>query len=530
MFTYLVNNLQILSVTISTIFMFILGFVIYFHDTRKAIYKIFIFLAVVASGWGFFNYLYNQPLNNLSLIFLRIHMFLSIWYAFLIFLFFNILKNNIDQEKFIINKKIKYLFFSSILVSILSLTPFVFEKIIKFSEKNTILEIKTNFGIIIFGFFIFYLFLNTIIDFLKNKNKNKYLLLFIGFLISFSFHIVFNFIFPNVFNNIKYVGFGSLFTFPFILFSGYAILKNRFLNVRILTTDTFILILLLLSAVQIFNSENLLDTLIRFTIFMLLIFFSGILINSVRKEIEQREELQKLNQELDRANRLKSEFLSFASHQLKSPMAVIKGYASLMTDGTIPNVSDQIKDFAVKIKKSIDDLLILIEEFMDYRKIDENRMEFNFEEVEITEFIKNIFDNYVLLAKERNLEFSFENNLKETKINIDKIRFSQVIQNLIDNALKYTKQGFVKVSLNEKDGDVLICVKDSGIGISKELQAQLFGQFIRDPSIKKEIQGTGLGLYIAKYIVEIHKGKIWAESEGENKGSQFYVQIPKLNK
>ncbi|MCX7589963.1 MAG: HAMP domain-containing histidine kinase, partial [Patescibacteria group bacterium] len=243
---------------------------------------------------------------------------------------------------------------------------------------------------------------------------------------------------------------------------------------------------------------------------------------------EQAEQLRKLNEELDRANKLKSEFLSFASHQLKSPMAVIKGYVSLMIDGTIPNVPDQVKDFAIKIKKSIDDLLILIEEFMDYRRIDENRMEFNFEKVEITDFIKNIFDNYIVLAKERNLEFSLENNLEPTMVNIDKIRFAQVIQNLIDNALKYTKQGFIKIFLTKKDSNILICVRDSGIGMSKDLQVKLFGQFIRDPSIKKEIQGTGLGLYIAKYIIENHKGKIWAESDGEGKGSQFCIEIPIL--
>jgi signal transduction histidine kinase len=106
------------------------------------------------------------------------------------------------------------------------------------------------------------------------------------------------------------------------------------------------------------------------------------------------------------------------------------------------------------------------------------------------------------------------------------LRFSQVIQNLIDNAIKYTKEGWIKVKVDKEDSEVLISVSDSGIGMSKELQQKLFGQFVRDPAIKKEIHGTGLGLYITKHIVEAHHGKIWAESEGINKGSTFYIKLP----
>lgn len=529
MIIHLYENSQILLVSISTLFMLILGFIVYFHDQTKSINKIFILLALTAGLWGFFNYLYNQPnLGNLALFFLRIHMFLSVWYAFWIYMFFYILKKDLNEEKIFLDRENKVIFLIGLFVSLLNLTPLVFEKILNFTENGQILNLKTNFGIIFFGIFILFLFVFTIINFFKNKDKNKYAILFIGFILSFVLHIIFNFIFPNVFNNIKYVGFGSLFTIPFIFFAGYAILKTRFLNIRIVTTDIFIIILLVLTSLQILNAQTLIDVLIRFFIFILVILFSAVLIRGIRREIQQTEELEKLNAELDRANKLKSEFLSFASHQLKSPMAVIKGYVTLMMDGTIPNVPDQVKDFASKIKKSIDDLLTLIEEFMDYRKIDENKFDFNFEEVEIVDFVKNIFENYKLIAQNKNLEFSLETDISAAKVLIDKIRFAQVIQNLIDNAIKYTKQGFVKVCLTLKGDDVLICVKDSGIGMTKELQEKLFSQFVRDPAIKKEIQGTGLGLYIAKYIVENHKGKIWAESEGKDKGSEFYVQIPKI--
>jgi two-component system phosphate regulon sensor histidine kinase PhoR len=163
---------------------------------------------------------------------------------------------------------------------------------------------------------------------------------------------------------------------------------------------------------------------------------------------------------------------------------------------------------------------------MDYRRIEEGKLEFNFEKVDIISLIREIVEKMKLLAMEKNLSLDFESKFDSLILNVDKLRFSQVIQNLIDNAIKYTKEGWVKVKIDKENNEVLISVSDSGIGMSKELQQKLFGQFVRDPSIKKEIRGTGLGLYIAKHIVEAHKGKIWAESEGIGKGSTFYIKLP----
>lgn len=524
-------DINLFFVGLSAIGMGIMGLVIYLSNYRSFTHQAFFLSSIFAILWGIFNYLYNQPFGNLSFLFLKIHLVFAIWYTFWISSFLYYFPN--DKIKINIGYLILILYL--IILSILSLTNFIFEKIVKFDDQNRILEVKTNMGIIFFGATIIILLILGFFNFIKNFINKEYkskedIIILIGIGITFLLHILFNLIFPNLLNNPRYTQFSAVYTFPFIFFSGFSILKYKFLNTKIIITDIFVLLVLVLVAFQTLSGGSLFERIIRLLIFLGVLILSLFLIRGVRKEIEQAEQLRKLNEELDKANRVKSEFLSFASHQLKSPMAVIKGYASLMMDGTISNVPDQIKDFASKIKKSIDDLLILIEEFMDYRKIDENRMEFNFEEVEIVDFIKNIFDNYILLAKEKGLEFGFENRLDRGFVNIDKIRFAQVIQNLIDNALKYTKSGFVKICLEERDNNIVFYVKDSGIGMSKELQTKLFGQFIRDPSIRKEIQGTGLGLYIAKYIVEAHKGKIWAESEGENKGSQFYVEIPKLSK
>ena len=154
-------------------------------------------------------------------------------------------------------------------------------------------------------------------------------------------------------------------------------------------------------------------------------------------------------------------------------------------------------------------------------------MEYHFEPADIVEIVKRISDEMNLLAKNKNLTLSFETNCEIANSQIDVLRFNQIIQNLIDNAIKYTDKGWVKVAVNISDKkEILISVSDSGRGISAEFKNQIFNQFSRDSATAKLSQGTGLGLFIAKQIVSAHHGEIWVESEGEGKGSQFFIKIP----
>ncbi len=182
---------------------------------------------------------------------------------------------------------------------------------------------------------------------------------------------------------------------------------------------------------------------------------------------------------------------------------------------------------ALNIKDSSDRLIILVNNFLDLRRIEEGRMEYHFEPADIVVIIKRISEEMKLLANNKNLALSFETNCDSIKSQIDVLRFSQIIQNLIDNAIKYTDKGWVKISVECLDKkEILISVSDSGKGISPEFKNQIFNQFSRDAATAKLSQGTGLGLFIAKQIVEAHHGQIWVESEGEGKGSSFFIKIP----
>ena len=139
-----------------------------------------------------------------------------------------------------------------------------------------------------------------------------------------------------------------------------------------------------------------------------------------------------------------------------------------------------------------------------------------------------MFEELKFLAEQKKLKFELECAEKEIKVKADEQRMRQVIQNIIENSIKYTEKGFVSAKLMTDDQrqSVLFSVSDSGIGIKKEVIPELFDQFKRAKEAKL-IQGTGLGLYIAREIVKAHNGEIWAESEGEGKGSRFLVRMRK---
>jgi signal transduction histidine kinase len=513
-------NLEAVIIIITNVLILVLGYIVY-RNNRKNFTNILLFIyTILAAFWGICNFfVFKVDTPFLFVTILRLILLNAVLINFVTYL---ISLTYPTYEIDLKNKKILLITLMAFITSLIVLSPLTVQNIKVFSKEEK--DVLMGPGIIVFGIVSSILNILAAFNLIKKlikadkKDKNNYIILILGFFLTFTLVIIFNFIFPNVFKITKFVLYGSVFMMPFILSVSYGIVRFRFLGIRLTASIIFITILLVLTVANLFQAHELLEIIFRLLILTGLIIVSFFLINSIYSEIEYREKLEELN-------RLKSEFLSFASHQVKAPMAVVKGYAELIYEG-IENVPEQAKDFAKKIKESVDNLLVLIEEFMDYRRIEEGKLEFNFEKLDIISLIREIVEKMKLLAMEKNLNLDFESKFDSIVMNVDKLRFSQVIQNLIDNAIKYTKEGWIKVKVDKEDNEVLISVSDSGIGMSKELQQKLFGQFVRDPSIKKEIRGTGLGLYIAKHIVEAHNGKIWAKSEGIGKGSTFCIKLP----
>jgi len=317
----------------------------------------------------------------------------------------------------------------------------------------------------------------------------------------------------------------------------FSIIKYRLFNIRVIVSELLVFTIWIFLLFRLFLSETIKDWFINGSLLTLIVVFGILLIRSVMREVKQREKLEWLTNELKVANqklletdKLKTGMFSFVSHQIKTPMAVIKGFSQLLYENSYGDLPQKAKETVGHIKDACDRLINLTNDFLDLRKIEEGKMDYQFTEINIVDLVKSVIDDLRLPAQNKGLEIIFEEP-KDAKIMIkaDEQRLRQVIQNLIDNSIKYTEKGWIKISLesivdNQQQKNVIIKIADSGIGISKESLPNLFDEFVRAKETRT-IKGTGLGLYIAKQIIEAHQGEIWAESEGEGKGSQFYVKL-----
>ena len=324
-----------------------------------------------------------------------------------------------------------------------------------------------------------------------------------------------------------------IYTLIFLGMTAYAIVKHHLFSIKVIATQAFIILIWVILFAKIIVAQSLRDAFVDGFTLTLTLVFGIILIRSVKKEVKQREELQLLTKKLESANEklkdldhLKSEFLSLASHQIKAPLASIKGFATLIYDGTYGQIPEKASEAAHKIKESADRMVHLVGDFLNIRKIEEGKMQYKFEKIDAIKIITDVFEELKPLAQNKKLDFSLESTLESEWINADPQNIRQVFQNLIENSIKYTDSGFVKIQTELIDGRLIFSVSDSGHGISKELLPHLFEEFRRDALTTGNIEGTGLGLYIAHQITIDHKGEIWVESDGVGKGSKFLVKLP----
>jgi signal transduction histidine kinase len=239
------------------------------------------------------------------------------------------------------------------------------------------------------------------------------------------------------------------------------------------------------------------------------------------------EELRRTRDEIDRLSRFKTHLLSLTSHQLKTPMGIIRGYATLLREGFYGELNEQIKEILSKIEFSTEEVVSLVDNIIDLRKVEEGRLQYQMDHVDFVKLARQAAQEMGHMAMSRGLNLSFSGPEHQVMIYGDEQKLRHVIQNLIDNAIKYTSRGFVAVNVMALEEKVILSVADSGIGISSELIPNLFQEFVREPGPDSEIRGTGIGLFIAKIFTEAHNGKIWVESIGLGQGSTFYVSIPR---
>ncbi|MBI3282852.1 GAF domain-containing sensor histidine kinase [Candidatus Curtissbacteria bacterium] len=240
-------------------------------------------------------------------------------------------------------------------------------------------------------------------------------------------------------------------------------------------------------------------------------------------------DLKAANEQLELMDKLKDEFVSVTSHELRTPMTAIKSYLWLVLNGKAGSLEAKAKAYLNKVYISTDRLINLVNDMLDVSRIESGRIQLNLQAVDMIELANSVKDEFLAKAVERNMGLSVEAPEVLAKAFADREKIQQVLENLVGNAFKFTANGgIIGIHLTNGEGFIQVVVSDTGKGIPAEDVAKLFTKFGRlGNSLVSlaESGGTGLGLYICKQFIELHKGKIWVESEVD-KGSRFIFTLP----
>lgn len=328
----------------------------------------------------------------------------------------------------------------------------------------------------------------------------------------------------------------GLFGMPvFLAFLTYLIVRYKAFDIKLLGAQALIISQFILIGSMFFFAKSGTNKILTVITLIITSGAGWFMVKSLKREFERKEELQVMsdrlalaNQELKRLDNAKSEFISIASHQLRTPLTAIKGYTSLILEGNYGKIDNQLQDVISKVYTANSRLIELVENLLSISRLESGRMQYNFQPTQVEEIVKDLESMFVVIAKKRGLDFTAvfpENPLP--KVSIDAAKIREVMSNLIDNAIKYTEKGSITVTLWQNDDKLRFSVKDTGIGVTSEDRGHLFSKFARTKETEKlYVGGTGLGLYVGKTFIEKHGGRIWVESDGRNRGSEFLFELP----
>ncbi len=308
----------------------------------------------------------------------------------------------------------------------------------------------------------------------------------------------------------------------------YAIVTTQLFGIRVILTQFLVGVIAILLLFQAITADNLIDFVWKITLFLSFLIFGYFLIRSVIREIQRRAELQRLYKEVDKLSKAKSEFISIASHQLRTPLTAVKGYISMIVEGTYGKLSEKLEKPLKNVYQSNERLIKLVNDLLSLSRLEAGKLEFKPEPTSLEKMIPDIVEELKINAEKKGLYIKIvkpSKLLPKTMIDQDKLR--QVILNIIDNAIKYTKKGGITIELKKLDSREQIKISDTGEGMDREEIKSLFQMFSRATAgTQLHREGAGIGLYVAKRFVDMHNGKIWVESPGKDKGSTFYIELP----
>lgn len=323
----------------------------------------------------------------------------------------------------------------------------------------------------------------------------------------------------------------------FMVMIGILIVRFNTFHVGALAAEalTAALVILAVSQYAFIDSPT---AMVLATITIILIAIVGfILIRSVRQEVTQKEKIAKLAETLENANgqlkqldKMKSEFVSIASHQLRSPLTSIRGYSSMLLEGSFGPLPQKAKEAVERISESSRFMASSVEDYLNVSRIQAGNMKYEYSDFNLKDLAERCADDTRQLAIKKGLLLTFKSDLtKQGIVHADIGKTRQVIDNLINNSLKYTPKGSIHILVHDepKKKKIYVSISDTGIGMTSHTIENIFAKFERaDNANAVNVTGTGLGLYIARRMAREMKGDVTAASGGEGAGSTFTLELP----
>lgn len=528
-------NILVLLVAIANMTM---GVLVYGQKKRDITSNIFFIFILTISMWGLSMFLYRGSVEQEKAVLFARTLYLvaaAIPFSFIYFV------HTFGDKNYRIGWKLKYVLpIPFLLIAYISTfgglihgvtLSYPAETIINFDQK---LHFAYAMYIVLYFNIVYYILFKKI-----QKSTDGFRLqiiyILVGTFISTIIGVISNLVMP-LFGNFSLNWLGQVGILAMVVSISYSILEHHLFDVKIIFTEVVSLILTFVLLAQLLLAVTFTEAIVK----AITLFFVGILlyllVKSVFKEVKQREKMEQIAEELRIANehlrvldKQKSEFVSIASHQLRAPLTAITGYSSMILEGTYGPVSDKITEVLQKVFDSSRRLAVIIDDFLTISHIEQGKMTYKFETVEMKKMVQNLVEEFVPRVQGKKLYIHFTTDGYDTyNVTADAGKIQQILSNILDNAVKYSLTGGIEVRISKDFGlrKTRIMIKDTGIGLSRESIATLFQKFSRAKEVQKVYtDGSGIGLYIGQELIKAHHGRIWVESEGEGKGSSFFVEL-----
>jgi signal transduction histidine kinase len=408
------------------------------------------------------------------------------------------------------------------------------EVIINDGYKSVVIDMWNYFAYTVY--FVGYTILsyvNLIKSYLSKKpsdEKTQLKFIILGTTIGFIFGMIFDLFLPMI-GNYKYIYLGPLFSFSMVLAIGYSITKHHLFNIKVIATEILTFVFWITILVRTLISSTLRDQVINGIFLVISVVLGSLLIKNIIKEVEDKEKIEKLAEELLLANSQQETLIHFITHQIKGFLSKSRNIYSMMLEGDYGPISEQIKVVAQEGLTSETKGVEVVKEILDSANLKKGTMQYTIAPFDLKPMVEQMITDYMPIVTDKKLKLDTHIADGDYTIQGDSEQIKHIIKNLIDNAVHYTETGSIIIHLLQDTRNITFSVSDTGIGIDPEDMSRLFTAGGRGKnSLKVNVDSTGFGLFIAKQIVTDHKGRIWVESDGVGKGSTFTVELPKNTK